>query len=437
MKNQKLVALFLAVGMLFSLVACGGGSSSGSNGSAAGKDSVTIRVASRYGADVPDEDYYRQKVEEFNALDNGIIVEMDNIPTESEYLDKLRTSFASGDTPNVFIEYGGSRTLDYLEADALVNMEPYFEEDSAWKDTFYPAMFDELQYDGYDGTWGVPFKSYIVVLYYNTEIFEENNLTPPSSFDDLQEVCEQLLDLGIKPFQTGEKDVWRFGHFHNNLVIKSLGTEAVDNLANRSLSYDSAEMLETYALISDMVQKGYFGEDILNTDYNTEKATFASGGSAMRWDGSWYVSEIFGTETYDRTGIVAFPYVDEAYANMAQGGSSDMWFVSKLNKSEEEIAASVEFLKFITSQDYFAGNNEVAAVLYPADFEPTAATPANPLLDTIKEIASNATDMRTDIQNYDPESHMLDTVRNALQGLAMGNTPEECGAAIVNNIQTG
>lgn len=400
-------------------------------------DEITLTVATRYGADVPDEEFYRQKVQEFSDMDNGIKVVMDNIPTESDYLDKLRTSFANGDTPNVFIEYGGSRTLDYLESDALVNMQPFFDEDKEWYDSFYPTMFKDLDYTdkGYEGIWGVPFKSYVVSLYYNKEIFEAQGLTPPQSWDDLMSVCEKLKTAGIRPFQAGEKDVFRLGHFHNNIVIKSLGADAAKKLADRSLAYDSPEMLKTYQLISDMVEKGYLGDDILNTDYNTEKSTFAAGECAMRWDGSWYGSEIFGTDIYDKTGVVPFPYIDEKYKDDAQGGASDMWFVSKLNKSEEEIQASVEFVKFMTSQDYFAGNNEAAAVLYPAKFTATANTPANPLLDEVQKIVGNYKNMCTDIQNSDPESHMLDTVRNALQGLAMGNTPEQCGKEIVDNIE--
>ena len=69
---------------------------------ASGGDDITITVSSRYSNDNPDENYFRQKVEEFNAMDNGITVVMDNISTESDYLDKLRPSFANGDTPDVF-----------------------------------------------------------------------------------------------------------------------------------------------------------------------------------------------------------------------------------------------------------------------------------------------------------------------------------------------
>jgi ABC-type sugar transport system, periplasmic component len=458
--KKRFFSVLLAGIMTISLTACSG-SSSGEDKSAGSTDAstatstsapttaaatdnsagsgevTTITVATRYGSDTPDEQFYRKMVDEFNKQNNGVKVVMDNIPTESDYLDKLRTSFANGDTPNVFIEYGGSRTLDYLESDALVNMKPYFDEDPDWYNSFYKSMFRDLIYDGYDGVWGVPFKSYAVSLYYNKEIFKAQGLTPPKSWDELLDVCKKLKDAGIKPFQVGEKDVWRLGHLHNNVVIKSLGTDAIAKLADRSLTYDSPEMIKTYQLISDLIKNGYLGDDILNTDYNTEKSTYAAGGCAMRWDGSWYVSEIYGTDIYDKTDAVPFPYIDEKYKDQAQGGASDMWFISKLKKSDAEIAASIKFVKYITSQDYISKNNEVASVIYPIQFKATQATPANPLLDTIKGLVAGYSNMGTDIQNSDPKSFMLDTVRNALQGLAMGNSPEQCGKEIVDRIAEG
>ena len=398
-------------------------------------DDVEITIATRYGADVPDEIYFRQKIEEFNAMDNGITVVMDTIPTESDYLNNLRTNFASGDAPNVFTEYGGARTLDYLESNALLDLTPYFVQYPEWKASFNPGIWDKLSYKGYDGVWGVPFKMYTVVLFYNTEIFNRQGLTSPKNWDELQDVCAKLMAAGIKPFQVGEKDVWRLGHFSNNLIVKSLGVGAVSQLADRSLSYDSPEIVKTFDMIQKMMEKGYFGEDILSTNYTTEKSIFASEGCAMRWDGSWYVSEIFGTPIYDKTAAVPFPYVNEEYQYHAQGGANDMWFISTLNKSQEEINASVALCRYLTSEEYTAGNNEVAAALYPIVFTPTPATPANPLLEQVQAIADSMVEMRDDIQTYDKQSHMLDTVRAALQGIAMGRTGEECAQEIVDRIE--
>lgn len=398
-------------------------------------NNVTITIANRYGADVPDEIYFRQKIEEFSAMDNGITVKMDTISTESDYLNNLRTNFATGDTPNVFMDYGGARVLDYLESNAILNLKPYFEQYPEWKNNYNPSVWDKLIYDGYDGLWGVPFKMYAVVMYYNEDIFESQGLNPPTNWEELLDVSQKLVDANIRPFQVGAKDVWRLGHFSNNLIIKSLGVDAVSKLADRSLPYDSPKVVKTFNMIEELVDKGYLGQDILSTDYPTEKSIFATEGCAMRWDGSWYVSEIFGTPIYDKTRAIPFPYVNEEYKNHGQGGANDMWFISTLNKSQEEINASVALTRYLTTSEYIAGNNEVAANISPIFYTPTKATPKNPLLEEVQTIVDASVAMRDDIQTYDQQSHMLDTVRAALQGIAMGRTGEECAQEIVNRIK--
>lgn len=396
--------------------------------------SIIIEVFTRYGSESPDEVYFRQKVEEFNNMNNGVKVVTDYVVQEANYLDKLRVSFANGDTPNVFLEYGGSRVKDYLEADALVNIQTYFDTDKAWYDSFYSSLFSDLKYDDYEGIWGVPFKSYTILLYYNKDIFAKNGLTPPETYEQLLAVCEKLKQAGIKPFQTGEKDIWRLGHLHNNIVYKTLGVGAAKRLADRTLSYDSPEMIGTYQKIYDMLGKGYLGTDILNTDYGTEVASFESEKSAMMWNGSWYVLETVGKEIYNKIGVVPFPYIDPKYKTHAQGGASDMLYISKLNKSEEEVEASIKFLKYITSEEYFRGLNEVAAAIPPVKFTPSENAPENPVLDEVFKILNSYEALGSDVQNSDPSSHMLDSVRNALQGLGMGNTPEECGKQIVERL---
>lgn len=55
-------------------------------------------------------------------------------------------------------------------------------------------------------------------------------------------------------------------------------------------------------------------------------------------------------------------------------------------------------------------------------------------MDEIQAIANSMESMKDDVQTYDQASHMLDTVRSALQGIAMGNSAEECAAQIMERI---
>ena len=49
-------------------------------------------------------------------------------------------------------------------------------------------------------------------------------------------------------------------------------------------------------------------------------------------------------------------------------------------------------------------------------------------------IIAETEDVRGDIENYDIATHMINTVRQALQGIAMGNSVDEVGKTIVDLI---
>ncbi len=448
--KKVFLSLLMSTSLVFGLTAC---SESDTNGAADTTDSsetsdvspydvdnmkfdnITIKVSSKYGGTGDNDEFYKKRVEEFNEMDNGITVEMDNISTESDYLDKLATSFADGNTPNVFVEFGGSRCLDYVQADALVDMTPYLDYDQEWKDSFMSGIWDATQYEGTDGTWGIPFHLYQVCLFYNKEILEENEIEVPTTFDGLIDACAKLKADGITPFQVGESDTYRWGHLLNCLVLKSYGTDMVNNLADRSVAYDSPEMIKMYQTIKDMFDNGYLGENPLSIDASTEDSLFLDEQAAFKYDGTWFISTALNSGIYDKIGVVSFPAVNEEYASVNQGGPDMIWYVSKLNKTDEEIAASVAFVKYMACSDFAAEHVKVSPDTFPfKDYALEGEAKDCRLLEEVQTLMDQTTEYRTDIQTYDSASHMINTVRNALQGLGLGNSAEQCGKEIVDRI---
>ena len=52
----------------------------------------------------------------------------------------------------------------------------------------------------------------------------------------------------------------------------------------------------------------------------------------------------------------------------------------------------------------------------------------------VLEIYDGMEALKSDAQSYDDRTYLLDTVRNALQGIALGNTPETCASEIMEQI---
>lgn len=441
---KKILALIICVSMMFSLVACSGSKNDEtSNGKTTtetkeesasqteekgNEEDIVVRLASRWGGEEPLSVYFQSKIEEFNALDNGITIVGDHVTDEQSYLDKLSSQIGAGTQPEVFIEYGGTRIKDYVDSGILLDLKPYLDADPEWRDSFLP-LFDKWEFN--DGVYGIPVMLYAIVLYSNEEVLEANGLEVPETFEDLKNACATLTKNGVTPFMLGEQSNFRAGHFLNNLVLKTYGPDAVSGLADRTLKYDSEEMLELYSTIKEFSDNGWFGENAVGVDNNGEKAAFLSGESAFRYDGAWFVSEVNGSLVDGKVTVSAFPSINEEYKNVFQGGAGQGFSVTDTG-NEELNNAAIEVVKFLTSKDYYAGLEKASnGGIYPVEFESDPETQIDDLTMQVKEVIKDASAYRDDIQNYDPETHMLSTVRTALQGLFIGNTPEQCGEEIV------
>lgn len=440
-KGKILSVLLISVMTVLSVTACAGGGAKETTNKDAVADSpkdddVTIRIMTRWSDDAPFSVYYRQKIDEFNAMDNGITIVDESLSEEAAYLDKLRSSIATGNQPEIFVEYGGARIQDYVEEGILLDLQPALDADKEWADSFLDDLFDKWYYDEYPGTFGIPTQFYAVMLYYNKSILEENGFeAPPETLEEMIEMCQTLLDNGQQPMSLGEKDNWRGGHFLNNLVMKSYGAQGVIDIANRDMSYDDPRMIELYGIIKDFNDKGFFGDNAVGVDANTEDTDFLTNKVALRFQGTWFLPQI--TSDYDgdveNIGVAPFPYINEKFKQSYQGGAADGFSVSDRKETNE---AAIEVLKYFTSKEYFAGAEAFCkGGVYVSKFESLPDAEIDIATRQTKELLAEAKEFRDDIQTYDPESHMLDTVRSAIQGLFIGNTPEQCATEIAGKMQ--
>lgn len=399
---------------------------------------VTITLHTRWDEADISGPLYQNMVDTFMEKYPGITVETINIPTESEWLNSesvLMSDKAS--MPNIIQEYGGSRVAGYIEQNLIVDMEPYYAQYPEWKERFNSlgSVLTDFSSYGYEGSYGIPFTAYEVMLFYNEDILNENGIDPAAleSWDDLMKACETLKANGVQPFDMGEKDDYRFGHLHSVLNYKTYGAEMAEKLGSREVAYDGEEQTAIYQMIKDAADAGYLGTNLLGNDDGQERSIFNTGGAAFLFMGTWYCAE-------DKTGIdlfanekihaLRFPYVNEEFKYHDMGGGNEGYYIVDTGDAEE-VAASALFLKYMTSEEMV----NMFAEGYPSPLCVNVTTDAGNYLSLeAGAIIADTTDVRGDIENYDTATHMINTVRQSLQGIAMGNSPEEVGKTIVDLI---
>lgn len=399
---------------------------------------VTITIHTRWDEADISGPLYQAMVDGFMEKYPGITVECINIPTESEWLNSESVLMSDKSSmPNIIEEYGGSRVAGYIEQDLIVDMEPYYKQYPEWKERFNAlgdSLTDFSSY-GYEGSYGVAYTAYQVMLFYNEDILNENGIDPASikSWDDLMAACETLKANGVQPFEMGEKDDYRFGHLHSALNYKTYGCDMAEKLGTREVAYDGEEQKAIYEMIKEAADKGYLGTNLLGNDDGQERSIFNTGGAAFLFMGTWYCAEDkTGQELFDNQKIHAMrmPYVNEEYELHDMGGGNEAYYVVDTGDAEE-VAASVLFLKYMTSEEVV--NTFVEGYPTPMCLEITTDA-GNYLSKEASAIIAETEDVRGDIENYDTATHMINTVRQALQGIAMGSSADDVGKTIVDLI---
>lgn len=430
-KSNRFIAFMLVGIMLFLVSACSAKSEKVGNKEIEKRKEIEIRLSSRWGGEEPLSRYFNEKIEEFNAQQNGITIVADNVTDEKQYFDKLTSQFGANVPPNIFINYGGSGIKDYIEGEVLLDLEPYFQEDGVWKESFLP-LFEKWEKE--NKIYGVPVMLYQIMLYYNKDILEKHGLAVPTTIEELEKVSEELVKRGETAFMLGESSNFRAGHLFNNLAYKAYGTYVAKKLAIGEIQYDSQEMTDLYALIKRWNEKGIFGKNPLSVDNNAEKAAFLSGKSAFRFDGSWFVGDILGSEVEKSLEVAPFPYFEnkEPLRTAVQGGSGQGFSITDSGNKEINDAA-VKVVKFLTSKEYYAGLEKVNnGGIYPVKFDSLKDTKISEMTMKIKKIVAESKMFGGDLQEFDPEPHMLNSVRTALQGLFLEETPESCAKQIMD-----
>ena len=403
-------------------------------------ENVEIRVAFRYTKDSETDGqakWYYEMLDQFNQENEGKIhVTDESISTESDYEEKLTTDFASGDAPNAFLQYGGSRAKDYVSAGYVLDLTPYFEQYPEWKEGVQDFAWETTQFDGIEGTWGIPWSSYQLCMYYNKDLLEQAGVEVPQSWDDLVDACAKLKEAGIQPFNYSDKDNYHYEHLMSVMALKAYGPQIADDLAADKEAYNGEKMVAIYQLMKDMIDAGYWGDAILSTDVATERSMFEAGQAAFFIDGTWNCGNFQNssdTALFDaeKIGVTRVPYIDEAYKTTEMGGGSDTYYITTLNQSEEEIAATVKFIKYLTNVDAINKMCEYSPTTYA---EKVTIDTGNYLLNSVNEIMAENTDSKLELPNYDTNTSAMDTIRNSLQALATGASAQEVGDDIVNKM---
>ena len=233
--RRLLAMLMLAVMLMSMLAACGGETTppaSGGNENQGGAASVvgnfavpaegydgsevTIKFGHTMGAKL--QEVLNYHIGEFNKLYPNITIEHSSYGGWSDIAGLINTEIMGDNQPNIaycypdhVATYNMSKSVIVL--DDLINSTVEVTRDDGTTETlgltaeqiddFIDGFYSEGAVYGDGLMYTLPLSKSTEVLYYNKTFFEENNLTVPTNWEEMEQTCKKILEIDPKSIPLG------------------------------------------------------------------------------------------------------------------------------------------------------------------------------------------------------------------------------------------
>ena len=288
---------------------------------------------------------------------------MQNQVADSETL--IRTLLVKDKAPDVITLNANGGFGDLAQAGVFYDFsdEPVLE-------TINPAVQEILSDLGtkQDEVNGLGYVNNANGVIYNQDIFEEQGLEVPETWDEFIAVCEALEAAGITPFYGTLADSWTGMPSWNALgayasqggFFDDLRAEGEDVGADSAVSFekDFPEVMAQQAELFSYMQEGYRGRT-----YDDGNAAFARGESAMLLQGIWALNPVKAINPDIKAAIFPYPAADDPDDRLLVSGVDVVVTMAKDTPHREEALRFIEYLFDVgVIEEFAASQNMIPSV---------------------------------------------------------------------------
>ena len=306
-------------------------------------------------------------IAEFNAIYPNIHIEYTSVGSYDDVRDQIATEITVGAQPNIAYCYQDHVAMYNLAMavqplDELIN-SPAVGLTAEQKADFIPGYYAEGAMFGNGQMYTLPLSKSTEVLYYNKTFFEQNNLTVPTTWDEMEEVCAKIKQIDPKSIPLGyDSEANWFITMCEQLQSPYTSATAPNFL------FDNDVNKAFIKRFNDWYQKGYLTTQTLYGAYTSglftstdEVKSYMSIGSSA---GATYQRPTKGADgTYPfEVGIATIPQADASNPKVISQGPS-LCIFKKSNP--QEVIASWLFVKYLTTTVEFQAEFSMASGYVP------------------------------------------------------------------------
>ena len=289
--------------------------------------------------------------EDYVAANPGVKIDAIYAGSYQDTITKVITAARGGNAPQLSVALS-TDMFTLIDEDLIIPFDDFIktDEDRAWVEGFFPAFMENSQTGG--KTYGIPFQRSTPVLYWNKEAFAAAGLDPeraPTTWEETIEMGKKLTkrDANGKVTQWGLRiptsgfPYWLFQGFttQNDVILA--------NSEGNKTYFDDPKVIEALEhLVSLSKEHGIMEAGIL--EWGATPKAFFEGQTAMMWTTTGNLTNVRNNAPFD-FGVAMLP------ANKRRGaptGGGNFYLFK--GTSDEQLAAAVDFIKWITAPEQSA-----------------------------------------------------------------------------------
>jgi raffinose/stachyose/melibiose transport system substrate-binding protein len=340
------------------------------SGCSAGDDGVTTLDFFQFKPEAVAD--FTQIIEDFEAANPDIRVVQNAVPDPDT---AIRTLLVKNKVPDVLTLNASGNFGELARACVFADLG---EMDAA--SSVNPAVQEIVQAlsscdDGGDEEVNaLPFASNASGIIYNPEIFEQNGVEVPTTWEELLAAAQTFQDNGVNAFYCTMKDAWTAGPAFVNLGGALMPEGFFDDLRAEGADVEDGEVSFskdfTTAVEKEVELYSYCQDGFASRDYNAGNAAFANGESAMYLQGSYAIPAIRATNPDAPIGTFPYPVTDDADSRIAVSGV-DVGI--SIGRDTPHRAEAERFVEYMMSPEVVSAYSESQST-----FSPLLDAPPNP-----------------------------------------------------------
>ncbi|AKL97766.1 ABC transporter substrate-binding protein [Endomicrobium proavitum] len=315
--------------------------------------------------------------------ETGVKVLFETYAPTDVYRNKISAAATANLLPDVFNPIGDKKEVaSYIKAGFIANLNDSMNKDG-WKNVFFKKAIENNSFEAGNewgvepGIYAIPLDVTSLMIFYNKDLFTQAGLDPentPKTWPEFINAGKKLRAAGIQPFVSGFGEGWLIGAFAQSYQWNLFGKQGIIDTLDGKIPYTDARWVRIFKLFAEMRDNKLFASGIVTMINKDAERSFATGKSAMAFNGSWGVNVYQSMNPKLNYGVMSLPSLPEAkYPLKIFGGEGSSLYVNASSPNKDK---AIEFLKWMTQkgpQAYLAketlnipSNQQVANDLPPA-----------------------------------------------------------------------